>query len=108
MFAVTEFSLNPGQSGKLNLTFPPDSWIVSARATVSAAGGLRFQLFDPIDDVALSQRPFDTRNGFGTGQKPFTFQHPLHIRGITPLLIKVANQDLVSSNSGQLVFETYF
>jgi hypothetical protein len=108
MFAVVEYSLNAGQSGKLNLTFPPDSWIVSARATVSAAGGLRFQLFDPINDVALSQRPYDTRCGFGTGQQPFVLQRPLHIKSVTPLLIKVANQDLSNPNSGQLCFETYF
>lgn len=107
-FAVAPFSLNPGQAAKLNLTLPPECWIVSFRASVSAPGGLRFQLFDPIRDAALSQRPFDTRCGMGTGLRPLPLTRPLHIRETTPVLIRIANQDLVNPNTGQLVLETYF
>jgi hypothetical protein len=114
-FAVVNFACNPGQSVKLNLNMPPGTWIVSTRATVltTATGapnpaGIRVAVLNPLEDAGLTQRPLDSRDFFGTGQYPFVYTHPLHIRDTTPLLIKIANRDLVNAVSGQLVFETYY
>lgn len=108
IFQVAAYSLNPGQSGKLTVNQPPHSWMVSIRATVSAPGGLRFQILDPLRNLALSQRPFDSRCGAGTGQRPFVLTRPYYVRQTTPLLIKVSNQDMANSNKGQLCFECYY
>ena len=106
LFQVADYSLNPGQSSKLNLTLPPDTWLVSVRAVTSQP--LRFQLFDPITNRALSQRPFDTRNGAGSGRRPFVIQRPYHFKETTPLLIRVQNINLTQPNTGEIALETYF